>query len=67
MAFARLQDAVQYAREASARFRVAFFVYRFLGGRLALVERLSPGPHPGLRFGGGRRDQARPSAPGGRG
>jgi hypothetical protein len=44
MAFSRAQDARQFARHASEAYRVAFVVWRVLGGRLTLLERLSPGP-----------------------
>jgi hypothetical protein len=42
-AFQRPQDALRYAREAADAYRVAFAVWRVLGGRLTMLERVSPG------------------------
>jgi hypothetical protein len=42
-AFSRALDAARWAREAAEVYRVGYTVWRVLGGRLTLLERVSPG------------------------
>jgi hypothetical protein len=43
MTFSRAPEALRYARQAAEAFRVTFVVWRVLGGRLTVLERVSPG------------------------
>jgi hypothetical protein len=43
MTFSRAPEALRYARQAADAYRVAFTVWRVLGGRLTVLERVSPG------------------------
>jgi NAD(P)-dependent dehydrogenase (short-subunit alcohol dehydrogenase family) len=42
-AFSTHLEALRWAREASERYGVAYAVWRVLGGRLTVLERVSPG------------------------